>query len=587
MTAYRVPVEDIRFGLQHLIGRERLKQLAACEALDDELMNAVIDEAARFAEQVLAPLNATGDQQGCRLDQGRVSTPDGWADAYAQFRDAGWTGLCLPEALGGQSLPKVLAMAVTEGWQGANLAFSLIQPLTEGAVEALLASGDSQLIEQYGERLVSGDWTATMALTEPAAGSDLGLMKTRAIPDGHGGYRLTGDKLYITYGEHDFTDRKLHLVLARLQDAPAGSKGISLFAVPSHIEDQNGQLQPNEVVCTGIEHKLGLHGSPTCSLKLGGNQGAWGQLVGEPNRGLAVMFVMMNEARLSVGLQGVAVGERAYQAALAWAQERKQGRHVETGKGPVALVEHPDIQRLLLGMRSRLFAARMLGLHLGHQVDCAREKTHPELQQAQQELDLLTPIFKAHVTEMANHLTGDAIQIFGGMGFIEETGAAQFYRDLRISTIYEGTTGIQAQDFLFRKIQRDHGEVFYDWLNRMKISLQPLSEHPECSSDWALLTRKIDALRNTVRDLLEHQANNATQLHAASVALLEATGILALGWQLGLSVLAAEDDGVTPKERNNVQALLAFYCAHHLPEIRVHLDRVQSADRGLLKYQFG
>ncbi len=270
MTAYRVPVEDIRFGLQHLIGRNRLNQLPACEALDDELMSAVIDEAARFAEQVLAPLNATGDRQGCRFDQGRVTTPDGWAGAYAQFREAGWTGLCLPETLGGQALPKVLAMAVTEGWQGANLAFSLVQPLTEGAVEALLASGDTSLIEQYGEQLVSGEWTATMALTEPAAGSDLGLMKTRAIPDEQGGYRLNGDKLYITYGDHDFTERKLHLVLARLQDAPAGSRGISLFAVPSHVETPNGELQANEVVCTGIEHKLGLHGSPTCSLQLGG-----------------------------------------------------------------------------------------------------------------------------------------------------------------------------------------------------------------------------------------------------------------------------------------------------------------------------
>jgi acyl-CoA dehydrogenase len=587
MTAYRVPVDDIRFGLQHLIGRDRLDQLPACAALDDELMAAIVDEAARFAEQVLAPLNALGDQQGCRLEEGRVITPDGWADAYAQFRDAGWPGLCLPESLGGQALPKVLATAVTEAWQGANLAFSMIQPLTEGAVEALRASGDETLLAQYGERLVSGDWTATMALTEPAAGSDLGLMKTRAVSDESGGYRLFGQKLYITYGEHDFTERKLHLVLARLPDALAGSKGISLFAVPSHLDAENGEVQSNEVVCTGIEHKLGLNGSPTCSLQLGADQGAWGQLIGKPNRGLAVMFVMMNEARLSVGLQGVAVGERAYQAALEWSQERRQGRHVETGESPVALVEHPDIRRLLLGMRSRLFAARMLGIHLGHQVDCARESSHPNTHQAQQELDLLTPIFKAHITELANRLTGDAIQIFGGMGYIEETGVAQFYRDLRVSTIYEGTTGIQAQDFLFRKLQRDHGEVFFDWLERVKTGIQPLSEHSKCSTEWALLTRKIDFLRNTIHDLLEHQSGNAILLHAASVAVLEATGVLALGWQLALSVLAADGDTVTPKHRNNIQALLAFYCAHQLPEIRVHLDRVQHADKGVREYEFG
>ena len=587
MTDYRAPRQDIDFILNRVIGRDRLSTLAAFDTLDDDLVGAILDEAGRFAEQVLAPLNATGDRAGCRFENGRVTTPEGWPQAYRRFRDAGWTGLCLPESLGGQGLPKVLATPVTECWQGANLAFSMFQPLTEGAVETLLASGDRQLIDRYGPRLTRGDWTATMALTEPAAGSDLGQLKTRAVPDGDGGYRLFGQKLFISYGEHDLTEHRLHLVLARLPDAPEGSRGISLFAVPSHqLNDQDEPVARNDIHCTGIEHKLGLHGSPTCSLAFGQHDGAWGELVGEPGRGLALMFVMMNEARLSVGLQGVAVIERAYQNALAWAGDRKQGRHCETGEGPVALIEHPDIRRQLLRLRSQTLASRLLGMHLGFQLDCARQADHPDRELARQHVDLLTPVFKAWSTEVANRLAGDAIQVFGGMGYIEETGIAQFYRDLKITTIYEGTTGIQAQDLLFRKIQRDGGEVYRHWLDQVEADLRPLSDLASAQQAWASLARQARALRNRVAWLLAEKANDPLHLHAAAVPLLEATGVLASAWQLGLAVQAAQNEAVTFEYRNNVEALFSFYCAQWLPEISASLVRVFEASSGVGGYEF-
>lgn len=585
MTDYQAPLQDVDFILKHLIGPERLAELTAFDALDDELVTAILSEAARFAEQALAPLNAIGDQSGCRFDNGWVTTPTGFAEAYSQFREAGWPGLALPEPLGGQGLPKVLSLPVAEFWQGANLAFSMIQPLTEGGVEALLASGDDALIQRYGPKLVSGEWTATMALTEPAAGSDLGLLKTRAVPDGEGGYRISGQKLFISYGDHDFTEHRVHLVLARLPDAPEGSRGISLFAVPTQRLDADGNAtgEPNGVACTGIEHKLGLHASPTCSMAF---DNAWGELIGEPNKGLAIMFVMMNEARLSVGLQGVAVIERAYQNALAWAKERKQGRHSQTGESSVALVHHADIQRLLLRLRSQTLASRMLGYHLGYQLDRARQSDHPKQKEAQRELDLLTPVFKAYSTEVANLLAADTIQIFGGMGYIEETGVAQYYRDLKISTIYEGTTGIQAQDLLFRKIIKDGGAAFNDWLAQVEADIKSLEHAPEQHTHWAALNRQAVALHNRVKWLIEEHADNPTFLHAASVALLEATGVIASAWQLGRAAIAANNDGVEEDYRNNLQALFSFYCAHWLPDVSAQLARITQADDGIRSYQF-
>lgn len=559
MSQYRAPLDDYRFIFERVIDADARAGLAAFEAVDDDLAGAILAEAGRFAEERLAPLYRSGDQQGCRLENGRVRMPDGWAAAFADFRDAGWTALALPEAAGGQGLPRLLATPVTEFWQGANLAFSMFQPLTEGAVEALEASGDHALVEQYGPALAAGEMTATMALTEAGAGSDLGLLKTRAVPVGDGRYRLSGQKQFISFASHDFCERILHLVLARLPEAPAGSKGISLFAVPSHKD--NGEL--NGVTCTGIEEKLGLHGSPTCSLSL---DEAEGQLVGEAGKGLAIMFVMMNEARLSVGLQGVAVVERAYQTALDWARERRQGRHPRTGEPATAIIEHPDVRRLLLRQRSQTLASRLLGCHLAWRLDQSRDAEHPDARLAQQEIELLTPVFKAYSTEVANRLVGDAIQVLGGMGFVEETGVAQCYRDLRVSTIYEGTTAIQAQDLLLRKIRLDGGDVFFSWLNTV-------------ATEAADLQPQVAAVGAAVKDVLNAPVYD---LQSGAVALLDAVGILASAWQLSRAVQRAEDNAYG----RNLHALQAFYRAHFVVEIEAQLGRMKQSTEGL-DYQFG
>ncbi|PTY37864.1 hypothetical protein BGP77_15455 [Saccharospirillum sp. MSK14-1] len=560
MTAYRAPMEDYRFIIERLLS-DNERMAVSRDDLDDELLFAILDEAARFAEDRMASAYRSGDQQGCTLDQGQVKTPDGWRQLYAEFREAGWTGLALPEAMGGQGLPRWLATPVTEFWQGANLAFSMFQPLTEGALEALETSGDKALMDRYGPALAAGDMTATMALTEAGAGSDLGLLKTRAEPASNGTYRLNGSKQFITFGSHDFCDRILHLVLARLPDAPAGSKGISLFAVPSHLD--NGQA--NGVLCTGVEEKLGLHGSPTCSLSF---DDAQAQLVGEAGNGLAIMFVMMNEARLSVGLQGVAVAERAYQTALEWAHERRQGRHPITGEAPSAIIEHPDVRRLLMRQRSQTLASRLLASHLALRLDQSRLRSHPEREWAQREVELLTPVFKAYSTEIANRLVGDAIQVLGGMGFVEETGVAQCYRDLRVSTIYEGTTAIQAQDFLLRKVATDGGQSLFQWLSRVDQQAPTLVESTH-------------AIRTTVQQLLADDTELYQRL-AGSTALLEAVGILASAWQLNRALACAQDDHYG----RNLHAIWAFYRAHFVVEIDAQLRRAAQAVDGL-NYQFG
>lgn len=557
MTTYSAPVDDYRFIFSHLLKAEARSAVSSDE-LDDELAGAILAEAARFAEEKLAPAYRSGDQQGCRLDNGQVKTPDGWPELFADFRDAGWTALALPASVGGQALPRWLATPVTEFWQGSNLAFSMFQPLSEGALEALEASGDHSLVERFGPALASGEMTATMALTEPGAGSDLGLLKTRATPTENGGYLLSGQKQFITFGSHNFCERIVHLVLARLPDAPAGSKGISLFAVSSHLD--NGER--NAVTCTGIEEKLGLHGSPTCSLSF---DEAKAVLVGQPGQGLAIMFVMMNEARLSVGLQGVAVAERAYQTALDWARERRQGRHPVTGE-PCAIIDHPDVRRLLLRQRSQTFASRCLASFLALRLDQSRWEDHPERDLAKADVELLTPVFKAYSTEVGNRLVGDAIQVLGGMGFVEETGVAQCYRDLRVSTIYEGTTAIQAQDFLLRKVVADGGQQLANWLARVAKEAPPLLS-------------SIDVIRHAVDGLMS--ADNAHRL-AGSVALLDAVGVLASAWQLHRAAAQASDD----EFGKNTRQLLAFYRAQFVVEIDANLQRIRQATAGL-DYSFG
>ncbi|MCZ8182638.1 MAG: acyl-CoA dehydrogenase [Beijerinckiaceae bacterium] len=438
---YRAPVDAIRFSLEVHGG------------LDPALTEGILEEAARFAEQRLAPENRRADMLGARFDSGEVTTPPGWTALYRDWAEAGWNGVDLPEAWGGMGLSTRLAAATMEFWTSACMAFALGPVLTQGAVDTLEIHGSDALKALYLPRLVSGEWTATMNLTEPQAGSDLGLLRSQAEPAGDGSWRIRGSKIFITFGEHDLTENIIHLVLARLPDAPEGSKGISLFLVPKFLPDGDGcPGRRNDVACTGIEHKLGIHGSPTCSMSFGQAGGAIGWLVGEPNRGLACMFTMMNKARLYTGLQGVALAERAFQHALAFARERKQGR-APGGLTTSAIIDHPDVRRNLLRMRGLTAAGRAIAYRAAQAIDIAHAGG-PGHEQAAERAALLTPIVKAYGSDLGCEVTSLGIQIHGGMGYVEETGAAQLFRDARITPIYEGTNGIQAIDLLFRKILR-------------------------------------------------------------------------------------------------------------------------------------
>lgn len=446
---YTPPIADQKFILHHVIGLEALQSLSNQSELDTDLIDAVLEEAGKLARDVLAPLNHSGDQDGTkRADDGTVTTASGWKDAYNAYRDGGWNAVPFAPDHGGQGLPWTLAFCVQEYWQGANMSFGLCPLLNQGAIEAIEAHGSQEQKDFYLPNLIAGTWTGTMNLTEPQAGSDLSVVKTRAEPLDDGAYKLFGQKIYITYGEHDLADNIIHLVLARLPDAPEGVKGISLFIVPKILEDGSR----NDVKCTGIEHKLGIHASPTCTMQFGDEGGAIGYLVGEAHQGLKYMFTMMNNARLSVGLQGVAIAERALQQAAAYAAERVQGG--------VTIDTHPDVKYMLKTMDALTQAGRALTLQSANYLDLARtgDKTFQGF------VDLMTPVVKSWCTDNALEVTSLGIQVHGGMGFVEETGAAQHYRDARILPIYEGTNGIQAMDLVFRKILRDKGEALQSWI---------------------------------------------------------------------------------------------------------------------------
>jgi alkylation response protein AidB-like acyl-CoA dehydrogenase len=447
---YTAPIEDQLFILKNSIGVDALQSLPGQAELDDDLIDAVLGEAEKLARDVLAPLNWTGDQDGStRHDDGSVTTAKGWIDAYNAYRDGGWNAVPFDPHHGGQGLPWTLAFCVQEMWQGANMSFGLCPLLNQGAIEAIEAHGSEEQKGYYLPKLVEGTWTGTMNLTEPQAGSDLAAVKTKAEPADDGSYRVFGQKIYITYGEHDLAENIIHLVLARLPDAPEGVKGISLFIVPKILEDGTR----NDVKCTGIEHKLGIHASPTCTMQFGDDGGAVGYLVGEPHMGLKYMFTMMNNARLSVGLQGVAISERALQHAKAYAVERVQGG--------ITIDNHPDVQRMLMTMDALTQAGRAMTLQAAFYLDQAR--VGDPLSQGF--VDLMTPVVKSWCTDNALEVTSLGVQVHGGMGFVEETGAAQYYRDARILPIYEGTNGIQALDLVFRKIMRDKGAVLNTWID--------------------------------------------------------------------------------------------------------------------------
>lgn len=581
--SYQAPYKDMQWLVEQAYQSQNLAELNSLQDFDLDLANAIIDEANKFASHVLAPLNAVGDTQGCQFENGQVTTPNGWKEAYAQFRDSGWIGLALPEAFGGQGLPKYIAQPVNEMWLSSNLAFVMFAALAQGGSEILLKFASDDVKARYLTQIVTGEWTVAMSLTEPNAGSDLGALATKAVPQADGTYQIKGQKIYITYGEHDMADNIVHLVLARTPDAPAGSRGISLFAVPKYrVSDEGICGEFNDVRCTGIEHKTGLHGSPTCSISYGDNDACVGELIGELNQGLMAMFVLMNEARLSCGLQGVALGELAYQKALQYAHERVQGAGV--GGKRVAIIEHPDVQRMLLSIRSETFGLRALGYQIAALLDVSEHSQDPvRVRMAESRIALLTPIFKGFATEQANDMAGTAIQIYGGMGFVEETGIAQVMRDARITTIYEGTTGVQAKDLVHRKIRMDQGVAMCQLLTDMRddISAAPQSQPHQ------RLAVAVDQLANVIDGVLLNPNADTAKLDAVSVPFLKAMGGICCAWQLArlaqqAQINQAQDDGFF----RNVMALADFYSAYQLPLAQAALTTVSQEQNGVGAYQF-
>lgn len=581
--AYQAPYKDMQLLVAQAYQQHGLDKLESLEGFDTDLANAVMEEAAKFASGVMAPLNQVGDVQGCRFEEGKVITPDGWKDAYRQFSESGWIGLALPEMFGGQGLPKYIAQPVNEMWLSANLAFVMFQALAQGGSEILLKFASESLQARYLPNIVSGAWSVAMALTEPNAGSDLGALTTKALAQGDGTYKIKGQKIFITYGDHDLTDNIAHLVLARTPDAPAGSRGISLFIVPKYRMNPDGSIGDfNDVCCTGIEHKMGLHGSPTCSISYGEKDECVGELVGELNQGLMAMFVLMNEARLSCGLQGVALGELGYQSALEYAKERTQGTN-EKGER-VAIIEHPDVKRMLLDMRSETFALRSLGYQIAAQIDLADSNQNTTLQAR---IALLTPIFKAFATERANVMAGQVVQVFGGMGFVEETGVAQIMRDARITTIYEGTTGIQARDLLMRKVRGDNGQA----LSALLDDIDDQAKDLVADSDLTGIAHETRHVVTTMRQLLDTylltKQDDLTALHGISVPFLEAMGTLCCAWQLmNTLALMTDSDELDKAYHRNLIAMAQFYGAFRLPAAMAALQTVKLDALGLKTFIF-
>jgi len=567
---YKAPLNDIEFVLHELIGPQGL---AGCPDLADysaETASSVLAEAARFAETVLAPLNKTGDREGAHWSAQGVTTPKGFKEAYRQFVQGGWPQLGSSPEFGGQAVPQILTSAVQEIWASANLAFKLCPMLTHGAAHALELSGTPEQKQTYLPRMVSGEWTGTMVLTEPQAGSDLGLIRTQAVPQGDH-YRLFGQKIFITWGEHDYTENIIHMVLARIEGAPAGTRGISMFIVPKFLVRPDGTLgERNEVRCVSIEHKLGIHASPTCVMAFGEKQGAIGYLVGEANRGLEYMFIMMNTARLAVGLEGYAVAEAALQLAVEWARSRVQGKPPgATGGGaPATIIRHPDVKRMLLGMKASVAAMRALTIYCASQLDLSRHHADERIRNAaQSRVDLLIPIVKGWSTESGAEVASTGIQVHGGMGFIEETGAAQFLRDVRITLIYEGTTGIQANDLIGRKIGRDGGAAMAELIAEMRAELQkPSSAEPVGSVRKAVL-EGIDVLEAATRCLLGLLGADAARAGAVAVPYLKLCGFTLGGWLMArtAAIAAAKTSGTEGELYAGRLQAARFYAEQILP----------------------
>ncbi|MGP8034880.1 MAG: acyl-CoA dehydrogenase [Steroidobacteraceae bacterium] len=567
---YRAPLREMRFVLEELLHAGELSACPAFAEYSDELGRSVLEEAARFAETVLDPLNRPGDLEGARwTPQGVVSAP-GFRAAYEQFVAGGWPALGSDPQYGGQPVPRVLVNSVGEFWGSANLAFKLGPMLTHGAVHALELTGSEAQKRRYLPKMVSGEWTGTMVLTEPQAGSDLGLVRTRAVPEGDH-HRVFGQKIFITWGDHDLTANTIHMVLGRIEGAPAGVKGISLFIVPKVLLNADGSLgERNDVRCLSIEHKLGIHASPTCVLAFGENAGAVGFLIGEAGRGLEYMFIMMNSARLSVGSEGYAVGERALQRAAEWARTRVQGRPPGAQPGSAApIINHPDVKRMLLTMKSQTEASRALTLYTAMQLDLAAASPDQTVRAAAQARgELLTPIVKGWCTEIGNEVTAIGVQVHGGMGFIEETGAAQYMRDVRITTIYEGTTGIQSNDLIGRKIARDRGAAMSAFLAEMQRELEALPQGDAAADAVRRAALEgVGLLARATQALGKALATRPELAQGVSVPYLKLCGYVAGGWLLARSaaVAAAQAGGSDREFYAGKIRTAGFYAAQVLP----------------------
>ncbi|MGE5547907.1 MAG: acyl-CoA dehydrogenase [Solirubrobacterales bacterium] len=541
MPTFQPAIRDMAFVIEEVADLGAITALPGCEEATPDLVEAVLEEAGKFAAGVLAPLNPVGDRQGCRLANGTVSTPDGFADAYRQFVEGGWNAVPFDPDWGGQGLPWLVATAIQEIWHAANMAFALTPMLTQGAVEAISTHGSDELRSTYLSKLVSGEWTGTMNLTEPSAGSDVGALRTKAVRQPDGTYRITGQKIFITSGDHDLAENIVHLVLARLPDAPAGVKGISLFVVPKFLVNPDGSLGArNDVACIKLEEKMGIHGSPTCVMAYGEHQGAIGWLVGEENRGLACMFTMMNNARLSVGLEGVAQAERATRKAVAYAKERVQG-HGPGRHDHVAIIHHPDIRRMLMTAKAMTEATRALAYWVSGRIDIAHR--HPDAAERARALamvELLTPVVKAWSTDTGVRVADMAVQVFGGMGYVEETGVAQHLRDARIAPIYEGTNGIQAMDLVARKLLRDNGQSFAGLVAQIRAIDAELAEAGDA---LAVVRRRlgaaVSAAEAAAKVILDGHHHDLYLAGAVAAPFLELVGITAGGWLMAKAALAA------------------------------------------------
>ena len=581
---YRAPVDEIAFTLKHVAGLKAAIDGGRLGDLSEDLVDAILAEAGRFATEEVAPLHRVGDEQGAVLADGAVTMPAGWKGLYRRWIEGGWNALSGPEEFGGQGLPTMLGVAALEMWNSGSMAFGIGPTLTMGAVEALDKHASSELKSKYLERLVSGEWMGTMNLTEPQAGSDLAALRARAEPVGDGTYRIFGQKIFITYGEHDLTDNIVHLVLARLPDAPAGTRGISLFLVPKLFVNDDGSLAGrNDVFCSAIEHKLGIHASPTCTMIYGDGfakdrePGAIGWLIGEENKGLACMFTMMNNARLSVGMQGVAVAEAATQKAIAYANERRQGKAAGfSGPGMAPIVHHADVQRNLLTMQSLTRIARAIAYACAHAIDMARSGDGNDKVHWQERANLLTPLAKAFSTDVGVEVASLAVQVHGGMGFIEETGAASLYRDARIAPIYEGTNGIQAIDLVIRKLPQEGGQHVHRYIAELRAVVDGLRQ-----SNGEGLGESADRIEAALGDLADATVFLQTALAdgRSDEALAGATPYLRLfslaagGAYLARAALADQSTGRT--------ALCRFFAENLIGETAALRDRVKTGAASL------